>query len=66
MKRIFLATSLLSFIALAVGACGGAYTIPARGIEADIQASRNTSSASINRSDALNFRDSDLQSVPRR
>ena len=60
MKRILPAASLLFLLAAELSACGGAYTMPSRGIDADIQASRATSSATLFPSDAVHFRDTDL------
>ena len=51
MNRALSALSLL--LLLALGGCGGAYTSPGRGIDADIQASQGTGSASLS---PLNFR----------
>jgi len=54
MKRALLSLSLLLFLGLALGGCGGAYVTPSRGIDADIQAAHGAGSASL--VSPLNFR----------
>lgn len=54
MKRVLPAVSLIVFLAAGLGGCGGAYTTPSRGIDADIQASRGSGTASL--VSPLNFR----------
>ncbi len=57
MKRVLPASSVLIFLAVGLGACGGAYTVPSRGIDADIQASHGSSSATLYHNDTFNFGD---------
>lgn len=58
MKRVLPASPVLLFLSVALSACGGAYTVPSRGIDADIQASHGSSSATLFHNDTLNFGDS--------
>jgi hypothetical protein len=55
MIRIVLASSLFIFVGITVSGCGGAYSVPSRGIAADISASHVG-----NRNQTPDFRDIDL------
>jgi hypothetical protein len=61
MQRCLLLSLCLVLLGLGICACGSAYTVPSRGIAADISGTQGTGSASLGRSwGTLDFRDSDL------
>lgn len=57
MKRVLPASSVILLLSIGLSACGGAYTVPSRGIDADIQASRGSGSATLFHNNTLNFGD---------
>jgi hypothetical protein len=62
MIRIVLASALLIFVGLTVGACGDVYSdlASSHAVAADISASRVGSSAPLSRTQTPDFRDTDL------
>jgi hypothetical protein len=60
MTRVVSVSALLVVVGVAIGACNGIYTPPARGISADIAASGASGSAGLSRNQTPDFRDTDL------